>query len=540
LKKTILIFTAFLLLKYTNAQPSNSGAKNADTVGLKAQENNIITPETVIKIENIGPDINTSYPELRPTISSDGKLLFFIRQNHPYNTKFNVVPNSQDIWFSEKDSLGKWSKAVHLGYPLNTSEYNAVFWISPDNNRILIRNAFINGDYFGNGVSMCYLTKFGNWSKPEMLQIKNYEKYDKGNQYGATMASDGQTLLLYMSEKEGSFNNDIYVCFLQTDGTWSEPKSLGKKINLPKYNEMTPYLASDGETLYFSSDRPGGLGDNDIWKSKRLDKSWQKWSDPINLGSPINTPGWDAFFTLDAGGEYAYMTTDVDTYGESDIVKIKLLEKEKPNPVVLVSGNVYNAKTKEPLSASLIYETLPDGEEAGNGISNPVDGAFKMVLPYNKNYSIRATADHFFAISENLNLDSLIKAGYKEIHKDLYLVPIEIGQVVRLNNVFFDFDKWDLRSESYIELNRVVKLLTDNPAIEIEMSAHTDSRGSDDYNFKLSDHRAKSVMEYIISKGIARSRITSHGYGESKPIATNDTDEGRQLNRRVEFKILKN
>jgi OOP family OmpA-OmpF porin len=540
LKKTILVVTTLILLKYGSAQPSNNSVKNVDTAGLKAQGNNIITPETVIKIENIGPDINTSYPELRPTISSDGKLLFFIRQNHPYNTKYNVVPNSQDIWFSEKDSSGKWSKAVHLGYPLNTSEYNAVFWISPDNNRILIRNAFINGDYFGNGVSMCYLTRSGNWSKPEMLQIKNYEKFDKGNQYGATMASDGQTLLLYMSEKEGSFNNDIYVCFLQQDGTWSEPKSLGKKINLPKYNEMTPYLASDGETLYFSSDRPGGLGDNDIWKSKRLDKSWQKWSDPVNLGSPINTPGWDAFFTLDAGGEYAYMTTDVDTYGESDIVKIKLLEKEKPNPVVLVNGNVYNAKTKEPLSASLVYETLPDGEEAGNGISNPVDGAFKMVLPYNKNYSMRATADHFFAISENLNLDSLIKAGYKEIHKDLYLVPIEIGQVVRLNNVFFDFDKWDLRSESFIELNRVVKLLTDNPAIEIEMSAHTDSRGSDEYNFKLSDHRAKSVMEYIISKGIAPSRITSHGYGETKPVATNDTDEGRQLNRRVEFKILKN
>ncbi|MEO7119857.1 MAG: hypothetical protein ABIY62_02105, partial [Ginsengibacter sp.] len=463
MKKTILVFTTFLFLNYGNSQPSNNNAKRADTVALKAQDNNIITAETVIKIENIGPDINTSYPELRPTISSDGKLLFFIRQNHPYNTKFNVVPNSQDIWFSEKDSSGKWSKAVHLGYPLNTSEYNAVFWISPDNNRILIRNAFINGDYFGNGVSMCYLTKYGNWSKPEMLQIKNYNKYDKGNQYGATMASDGQTLLLYLSEKEGSFNNDIYVCFLQANGTWSEPKSLGKKINLPKYNEMTPYLASDGETLYFSSDRPGGLGDNDIWKSKRLDKSWQKWSDPINLGSPINTPGWDAFFTLDAGGEYAYMTTDVDTYGESDIVKIKLLEKEKPNPVVLVSGNVYNAKTKEPLSASLVYETLPDGEKAGDGISNPVDGAFKIVLPYNKNYSIMATADHFFAISENLNLDSLIKAGYKEIHKDLYLVPIEIGQVVRLNNVFFDFDKWDLRSESFIELNRVVKLLTDNP-----------------------------------------------------------------------------
>ncbi len=538
MKKIILFFIFYSYTKYGISQPSNN--YSADTAGLIAQKENIITPETIIKVENIGPKINTQFDELRPTISADGNLLFFIRQNHPFNTQYNVVPNSQDIWFSERDSSGKWSEAVHLGYPLNTTEYNAVFWISPDNNRLLIRNAFIDGDYFGNGVSMCYLTKYGNWSKPQMLQIKNYNKYDRGNQYGATMANDGQTLLLYMSEKEGSFNNDIYVCFLQKDGTWSEPKSLGKKINLPKYNEMTPYLASDGVTLYFSSDRPGGLGYNDIWKSKRLDNSWEKWSDPVNLGSPINTPDWDAFFTLDAGGEYAYMTTEQDSYGASDIVRIKLLEKEKPNPVVLVSGNVYDAKTKQPLSASLIYETLPDGEEAGNGISNPTDGAFKIVLPYDKNYSIRATADHYFAISENLNLDSLIKAGYKEIHKDLYLVPIEVGQVVRLNNVFFDFDKWELRPESYIELKRVVKLLKENPSIEIEMSAHTDSRGSDEYNFKLSDNRARSVMEYIISQGIDPNRISSHGYGETKPVATNDTDEGRQLNRRVEFKILKN
>jgi outer membrane protein OmpA-like peptidoglycan-associated protein len=163
-----------------------------------------------------------------------------------------------------------------------------------------------------------------------------------------------------------------------------------------------------------------------------------------------------------------------------------------------------------------------------------------MVLPYDKNYSIRATADHFFAQSENLNLDSLIKAGYKVIHKDLYLVPIEIGQIVRLNNVFFDFDKWDLRPESFVELDRVVKLLKENPAIEIEMSAHTDSRGANDYNYKLSENRAKSVREYIVSKGIEEERILSVGYGETKPVDTNETDEGRQMNRRVEFKILKN
>jgi outer membrane protein OmpA-like peptidoglycan-associated protein len=176
----------------------------------------------------------------------------------------------------------------------------------------------------------------------------------------------------------------------------------------------------------------------------------------------------------------------------------------------------------------------------GNAVSSPEDGAFKIVLPYDKNYTIRATADKFFAQSENLNLDSLVKLGYKEIHKDLYLVPIEVGQVVRLNNVFFDFDKWDLRGESFLELNRVVQLLQENPAIEIEMSAHTDSYGSDEYNFKLSDNRARSVMEYILSKGIDPKRITSQGYGETRHIALNDTPENRQLNRRVEFTILKN
>ena len=535
LKKAILLYIlSAAYIQCTIAQPSN------DTLGLIPQKENIITASTIIKIENLGPNINTDLAELRPTISANGNLLFFIVENDPMNTKYNSISNSQDIWYAERDSFGNWGGARHLGYPLNTYFYNAVFWISPDNNRILIRNAFIDGDYVGNGVSMSYRKKNGGWSKPNALRIKNYQKYDKGHQYGATMAHDARTLLLYMSEEKGSYNNDLYVCFLKSDSTWSEPKSLGKKINLSQYNEMTPYLASDGVTLYFSSNRPGGLGDNDIWMTKRLDSTWQKWSDPVDLVSPINTQDWDAFFTMDAGGEYAYLTSAESGYGESDIVRVKLLEKERPNPVVLVDGNVYNKKTNEPLSASLVYETLPDGVEAGNGISNPTDGSFKIVLPYDKNYLIQATADKFFAQSENLNLDSLVKCGYKEIHKDLYLVPIEIGQVVRLNNVFFDFDKWDLRPESYVELDRVVKLLTENPAIEIEMSAHTDSYGSDEYNFKLSDNRARSVMGYILSKGIAPDRITSQGYGETKPVAPNDSPENRQLNRRVEFTILKN
>jgi outer membrane protein OmpA-like peptidoglycan-associated protein len=536
-KRTTILLILVACIQYATAQSSIHA--DIDTSKLIAQKENIITASTIVKIENLGPKVNTEYAELRPTISADGNLLFFICENHPENTKYRSVRNSQDIWYAYRDENGKWSEGIHLGYPLNTYHYNAVYWVSPDNNRILIRNAFIDGDYVGNGVSMSYLQEDRTWSKPNALRIKNYLKYDRGSQNGATMAHDGKTLLLYMTEEKGGFLNDIYVCFLEKDGSWTEPKSLGKKINT-KSDEMTPYLAADGTTLYFSSDRPGGLGDNDIWMSRRLDDTWLKWTDPVNLGSPINTADWDAFFTLDAGGEYAYLTSSADTYGESDIVRVKLLEKEKPDPVVLVSGNVYNKKTNKPLSASLSYEILPEGTEAGNGVSSAEDGSFKIVLPYDKNYLIKATADKFFAQSENLNLDSLVQAGYKEIHKDLYLVPIEIGQVVRLNNVFFDFDKWDLRPESFVELDRVVKLLNENPSIEIEMSAHTDSRGSDDYNFKLSDNRARSVMEYILSKGIATSRIRSQGYGETKPVVPNDTDENRQLNRRVEFTILKN
>lgn len=533
--KTKLLLAALAFSQLLIAQSS------IDTsVKLVAQKEAIIKEGTIVKMENVGWRVNSELPELRPTISADGNHLFFICENHEINTHYRTIRNSQDIWYSRKDSLGNWSDAMHLGYPLNTYYYNAVYWISPDNNRILLRNAFVDGDYYGNGVSMSERQPNGKWGKPQMLFISKYDKYDRGRTNGASMTQNGQTLLLYMSEDKGSPNNDLYVSFLQPDKTWSEPRSLGKKINQKETNEMTPYMAADGVTLYFSSNREGGQGDNDIWMTKRLDDTWRNWSDPVNLGAPINTPGWDAFFTMDAGGEYAYMSSSDGGYGESDIVRVKLLEKEKPLPVVVVNGNVYNAKTKEPLSASLVYETLPDGAIAGNGVSNSGDGAFKIVLPYDKNYLIRATADKFFAQSENLNLDSLVKEGYKEIHKDLYLVPIEIGAVVRLNNVFFDFDKWDLRPESYVELDRVVKLLNENPAIEIEMSAHTDSRGSDEYNVTLSHNRAKSVMDYILSKGIPTSRITSKGYGETKPVATNDTDDGRQLNRRVEFMIMKN
>jgi hypothetical protein len=220
-----LVFCPLLSFCLCTASAQPSG----DTATLIAQKENVILASTIIKIENLGININSKLAELRPTISADGNLLFFICENHRYNTKYNSVSNSQDIWYSERDSFGKWGEAMHMEYPLNTYHYNAVFWISPDNNRILIRNAFIDGDYAGNGVSMSTQKKDGSWSKPNALRIKNYEKYDRGRQNGASMTQDGQTLLLYMTPEKGGVNNDIFICFLQPGDWWSEPRVWAKK-----------------------------------------------------------------------------------------------------------------------------------------------------------------------------------------------------------------------------------------------------------------------------------------------------------------------
>ncbi len=533
-----VFFTAILSLfgQMLLAQPLSDSGK------LIQQKDNVIVESTIIKVENLGDVVNTEYPEMRPTISADGNLLFFIRQGHPANMQINTVPIAQDVWYSKRDtSNGNWSKAKHLNGLVNASHFNAVYWISPDLNKMLIKGAYIEGQYLGPGVSSMRKNEDNSWTKPTRLLVNKLEKFTSTTErIGACMGQDGRTMIFYMSDSKKKKGSDLYVSFFDEGDTWTAPKPLGKKINNDDTDEMSPFLAADGKTLYFASDRDGGKGGYDIWMTKRLDDSWQKWTEPVNLGAPINTEGDEAFFTLDAGGEYAYLTSSDGAYGGSDIVRVKLLEREKPDPIIVVTGNVFDAKTKKPLQANLIYEVLPQGITAGQGLSNADDGAFKIVLPYDKNYSIRASADKYFAISENLNLDSLVKVGFKEIHKDLYLVPIEIGQVFRLNNVFFDFDKYNLRPESFVELNRVVDFLNEYPAVEIEMSAHTDSKGSDTYNFTLSDNRARSVMEYILSKGIKPSRIISKGYGETKPMATNETDDGRQLNRRVEFIILKN
>ena len=508
------------------------------------------------KPENLGNQVNSEYNEINPMIAPDGKTLYFARISHPNNTHGDK--GSQDIWYSELDAAsGKWGPARRMGFPLNKDEYNCAYSITPDGNTMLIKGQYINGNYETRGFSFSKKTA-GGWSPPNKIDIPNYVGMSKGQFDCGFLSADGKVLLMAFSEKKNSKEDDIYVSFRQKDGSWSKPMDIGPDVNT-NFTETTPFLAPDGATLYFSSNREGGLGSNDIYVCKRVDKTWKHWSKPVNLGPKVNTDGYDAYYTLAASGDYAYLTTFKNTLGKGDIVRVKLIDDRpvnepgkvgggddvaaksdatRPDPVALISGKVIDQTTGKPIQARIVYQTLPDGAEAGEATSDPITGEYKIVLPYGQKYSMRAIADNFIAEGDNIDLTQ--RKGFQEITgKELKLIPIEVGRTVRLNNIFFDTGKADLRPESAPELDRLVTTLNEAPKMVIEVRGHTDNTGSNEINAKLSQDRADSVREYFISKGIEPDRIASKGFGETKPVATNDTDAGRQQNRRVEFVIVK-
>ena len=485
-----------------------------------------------LETENLGANINSKYSELNPIISADGKTLYFIRSNHPENIKGDS--DSQDIWYSTKDEQGIWQPAKHADVYLNRQDYNTLFNVSSDGNKMLISGPYSDG--INSRIGYSFLTRNGNvWNDPQFLHIKKWESRFKGLYSSACMAFDNKTLIISFSEKEESPINDLYVSFLQPNGRWSEPTSLGDTVNT-KDDETTPFLAADGISLYFSSNRKGGLGSNDIYLSKRLDNTWRKWSKPINLGAPINTKDWDAYYTIPASGDLAYLVSYQNSLGKGDIVRVKTKSITKPKPVILIKGKVLDAKTNLPVEAEITYEILPSGEKIGVADFISKNGDYVLVLPYGKDYGITAKAIGYIPIS--LHYDLTIEDKYKEIRKDLMLVPFEKGSVIRLNNLFFDSGKATLKKESYPEIERLIQLLKDNADVEIEIAGHTDDVGSNDDNLILSGNRSAAVKEYIVSKGIKEGRINCRGYGEYKSIVKNDTEENRQLNRRVEFKII--
>jgi outer membrane protein OmpA-like peptidoglycan-associated protein len=341
------------------------------------------------------------------------------------------------------------------------------------------------------------------------------------------------------------------------------PKNLGKTINT-ELNEEGVFIHPDGKTIYFSSEAHTSMGGYDIFRS-RLENG--KWTEPVNLGWPINGPGDDVFFVVNANGRHGYYASaKKGGVGSQDIYMITMLGPEKPvmyntedqllagvstpvldvapepkveisaNQLTLFKGTMTSEASGQPIDAKILITDNEAGVLITESESNPKTGKFLITLPSGKNYGIAVEAEGFLFHSENFDLPE--GGDYQIVNKDIKLKKVEVGKKIVLRNIFYEFNKATLTPESKTELANLVQLLTENPTLRVELGAHTDSKGSDTYNQSLSEKRAQSVVDYLAQAGIPSDRLVAKGYGEAQPIADNGTEEGRKENRRTEFKVL--
>lgn len=381
--------------------------------------------------------------------------------------------------------------------------------------------------------------------------IEDY-KNDRGAHQYEIISRDKKVMIISQTRDGNNdikYKQDLYVCFLKDNGNYSAPLHMGDVLNTTG-NEVPSYLNSNNDTLFFSSDGHLGFGGRDIFYSVKQDSSYTNWSEPKNLGSTLNTEDKEIYFTISPQKKKAYFTRNgrimelqiADPYRKIYTIENASLEVKndtmaiKNSEIVILRGTVLNKTNGLPLYAEISVFDLQTNERVFFSQSDSISGEYQAVLQSGKNYYINASAENFITISENVNLTEVDETI--EVEKDLFLVPFIVGQSIRLNNIFFETAKWDLLPESNFELDKLYLFLKINTTITIEIAGHTDSQGDDTSNQILSENRAKSVMNYLLDKGIESSRISSVGYGETTPEATNDNEEGRTRNRRVEFKII--
>jgi outer membrane protein OmpA-like peptidoglycan-associated protein/Tol biopolymer transport system component len=517
----------------------------------------LIDKPTRAFIDNL-MDINTSYTEHSPVISADASTMLFTSTRE--GSKGGVLDDitqeyDEDIYVSYKVN-GRWTAPTNVGEPLNSHMNDATVGLSSDGQMILIYNGRKrNGDIQSSELDG------EEWTYPEWLP-KSVNSNEK--ETSASLANNDQVLYFISSREGGYGGTDIYVVHKDKKGRWGEAENLGPAINT-KYDEESVFMHPDGRTLYFSSQGHSSIGGYDIFRAVKGDDG--KWSTPENLGIPVNTPDDDLSLVLSADGKYGYFSsTREGGKGRYDIYQITFLGPEKPLylsnedqllasfkksvsdnvleksveiktiRLTVVKGIVKDAITNEPIKATIEVVDNDKDEIVFNNESNSKTGKFLVTLPSGKNYGLAVKAENYLFHSENFNIPKA--TAYQEIEKEILLNNVKKDVKIVLKNVFFDLGKAILRPTSYPELNRLAKLLKDVPTLKIEISGHTDNVGSATSNQKLSEQRAKAVVEYIKAQEISEDRLTYVGYGEEQPIADNNTKDGRQQNRRVEFKVL--
>ncbi|ADR21887.1 hypothetical protein MATR_04800 [Marivirga tractuosa] len=481
--------------------------------------------------EKLDERVNSPYEELKPILSPDGKQLFFGRKFHPDNV--GGIEDYEDIWVSDLDTVSnEWQEAKNLGEPLNSDGPNWVSSITPDGNTmvLLIGNKYDEKrDKMFSGVSVS--SKAGDsWSKPESLEIDDfYNMAEKANFY---LANSRKTLIMSIKRDDSFGDRDLYVSFEKRDGTWTAPMNLGENVNSAT-DETSPFLAADDKTLFFSSSGYIGFGKNDIYMTRRLDDTWQNWSEPYNMGPQVNSSGDDLFFSMPAEGNFAYYTKE-DSVGDMNIYRLPMPLFNELDPVITISGRVVDMETQKPLAAIVSYETQ-DGVEVGKVETDPTTGEYEITLPAGQEYQYIAKVKGYLPISENVDLTNQKES--KSFNNDMIMAPIKEKAEIVLNNVFFAFDSHELLGSSKSELNRMVEVMNDNSQIEVVIIGHTDSTGPEEYNQVLSEKRAQSVVNYLTQNGIDEERLEYLGKGENEPAYPNDTRENRAKNRRVNFKV---
>ena len=474
---------------------------------------------------NIGAGINTKEDEYLPVITADEETIIFTRQTN----------RNEDFYKSVKKE-DKWSTAEYLSKDINTFNYNeGAQCISPDGTYL-----FFTGCNRPDGLGRCdiYISKREGkgWSKPFNI---GGPVNTAGWESQPSISADGRTLYFVSTRKGGFGGYDIWKSDLNADGSWSAPLNLGSTINTG-YDEQSPFIHPDDESLYFSSNGWPGLGNKDLFISRK-DNSAENpagWQKPQNLGYPINTFGEESGLSISSNGKLAFFASNqVSGFGGLDIYSFELPDRVKPNAVTYVKGVVFDKKDKKLLDAKIQIINLANGIAVFDDVTDPETGEFLATLMAGKSFGLNVSKEGYLFYSQNFTPDP--KLVNKPFRIEVPLQKIEIGGMVILNNIFFQTNRFDLLPESKTELQQLIHFLNENPDVSIEIGGHTDNVGDDRSNFLLSENRAKTVYNYLIFNKISPSNLSFKGFGESRPIADNLTQESRKNNRRTEFKIIK-
>ncbi len=474
--------------------------------------------------------INSEASEYGPIITADGKTMYFTSRREGSTggkEDLNDFQPFEDIYVTHKEGY-QWQEPENIGPPINTATHDATVGISPDGQELYIYRGNVNGgDIFTS-------TLYGSdWSEPVALPAPINSP---AHENSASLSYDNKTLY-FVSDREGGYGGrDIYVVSRDEHGIWGEVKNIGNRINT-KYDEDGVFIHPDGKTLYFSSKGHNTMGGYDIFYSVK-DKNGN-WTEPKNMGFPINSPDDDVFFVVTADGQQGYYSSvRKNGTGGKDIFVINFstgIEDKSDKELTLVQGKITDNQDN-PVQADIeIYDVDAD-KSIGNYHSNEKTGEYLISLPAGKNYAMFVNKDDYLFYTENFNTTK--KFDFEKVTKNIKLQPLQVDAKTILKNIYFDYAKAILKEESFSTLNRVVKFMNDNPNIKMEISGHTDNVSSLATNQPLSENRAKAVMNYLIKNGIDASRLTSKGYADKFPVTDNNTEEGKAQNRRVELKII--